>query len=79
MMMKSIDEIMILGTFIGAFVSLVMVSRELFACNVPKPECPVFNAVNKVIASFPLTSPTMILSGLCLREFFTKSSIVISP
>ena len=34
----SIDEIMILGTFIGALVSLVMVSRELFACNVPNPE-----------------------------------------
>ena len=45
----------------------------------PNPECPVLRAVNRVIASFPLTSPTIILSGLCLKEFFTKSSIVISP
>ena len=72
-MMKSIDDIIIFGTDMGALVSLVIVSRELFACKVPKPEWPVFNALNNVMASDPRTSPTMILSGLCLREFLTRS------
>ena len=50
----------------GLFVNLVMVSLASFECNVPNPECPVFNAVNNVIASSALTSPTIILAGRCL-------------
>lgn len=63
----------------GLFVNLVMVSLASFECNVPNPECPVFNAVNNVIASSALTSPTIILSGRCLSEFLTRSFIVNSP
>ena len=70
---------MILGTFIGGFTSRVIVSRALLEWSVPIPECPVFNAVNMVIDSLPLTSPTITRSGLWRREFLTKVSIVNSP
>ena len=63
----------------GFVVSLVIVSRALFEWSVPNPEWPVFNAVNNVIASSPLTSPTIILSGRCLKEFLTRSFMVNSP
>ena len=51
-MMKSMAVIIISGTDIGSFVSRVIVSLASLEWSVPKPECPVFNAVNNVIASF---------------------------
>ncbi len=43
------------------------------------PSWPVFIACRVSIASIPLISPTIILSGLILSEFLTRSLIVISP
>ena len=70
---------MMFGTFIGGLVSLVIVSLVELACKVPIPECPVLSALNSVIASLDLTSPTIILSGRCLNEFYNNRFIVISP
>ncbi len=42
------------------------------------PLWPVSIATKSVSASFPLTSPSISLSGLILSEFFSRSSIVTS-
>ena len=53
-------------------------SRTLFACTVVMALCPTLTLCSISTASFPLTSPTMIRSGLIRRDAFIRSLMVIS-
>ena len=60
--------------------SLVSISSVELACPVEsEPSWPVFMAVSMSRASAPLTSPTIILSGLILKAALISIAMLISP